>query len=76
MCVLRIMLVIAILAMTILCTNRVSLKGANPARGQLAKQGKLIPGVFLPLFAPEILVSRDGFGRLVPRQPAHSPHSG
>ena len=27
------------------------------------------------LFAPEDLVSRDRFGRPVPRQPAHSPHS-
>ena len=27
-------------------------------------------------FAPETLASRDGFGRPVPRQPAHSPHSG
>ena len=27
-------------------------------------------------FAPKNLVSRDGFGRPVPRQPAHSPHSG
>ena len=26
-------------------------------------------------FAPENLVSQDGFGRPVPRQPAHSPHS-
>ena len=26
--------------------------------------------------APENLVSQDGFGRPVPRQPAHSPHSG
>ena len=27
-------------------------------------------------FAPEHQVSRDGFGPLVPRQPAHSPYSG
>ena len=27
-------------------------------------------------FAPGSLVSRNGFGRPVPRQPAHSPHSG
>ena len=33
-------------------------------------------GFSLSLFAPENLVSREGFGRLVPRQSAHSPHSG
>ena len=27
-------------------------------------------------FAPENFVSRDGFSRPVPRQPAHSPYSG
>ena len=27
-------------------------------------------------FVPDNLVSRDGFGHPVPRQPAHSPHSG
>ena len=43
-------------------------KVANPARGQM-NRGKLIS---LSLFAPEILVSRDGFGRPVPRQPSHS----
>ena len=32
--------------------------------------------VSLFLFAPENLVSRDGLSRPVPRQPAHSPHSG
>ena len=31
--------------------------------------------ISLSPFAPENLVSRDGFGRPVPRQPAHSPHS-
>ena len=30
----------------------------------------------VPVRAPENLVSRDGFDRPVPRQPAHSPHSG
>ena len=45
---------------------------ANPARGQMNKKN-----VFsLSLFAPENLVSRDKFGRLVPRQPVHSPHPG
>ena len=37
-------------------------KVANPARGQLNKESP---------FAPENLVSRDGFGSPVPRQPAH-----
>ena len=32
--------------------------------------------ISLSPFAPEDLVSRDGFGRPVPRQPAHYPHSG
>ena len=32
--------------------------------------------ISLSLFAPEILVSRDRFGRPVPRQPAHSLHWG
>ena len=38
--------------------------GANPAcRGQLNREEEF----FLPLFAPESEVSRDGFGRPVPR---------
>ena len=42
-------------------------KVANPARGQLNREN-----VFsLSAFAPENLVSRDGFGSPVPRQPAH-----
>ena len=47
-------------------------KVANPARGQMNRENEysLFP------FTPENLVSRDGFGRPVPRQPAHSPHSG
>ena len=42
-------------------------KVANPARGQLNKE------MNIPLFpcVPENLVSRDGFSRPVPRQPAH-----
>ena len=32
--------------------------------------------ISLSPFAPGNLVSRDGFGRPVPRQPAHSPHPG
>ena len=32
--------------------------------------------ISLPPFAPENLVSRDGFGSPVLRQPAHSPYSG
>ena len=35
----------------------------NPARGQ---------NISLSAFVPENLVSRDGFGSPVPRQPAHS----
>ena len=48
-------------------------KVANPARGQLNGENEYIS--LLP-FAPENVVSRDGFGRPVPRQPAHSSHSG
>ena len=42
-------------------------KVANPARGQLNRENN-IP---LSPCAPENLVSRDGFSRPVPRQPAH-----
>ena len=42
-------------------------KVANPARGQLNRKN----GYSLSPFAPESLASRDGFGSLVPRQPAH-----
>ena len=38
-------------------------KIASPARGQL--------NISLSTFVPENLVSRDGFGSPVPRQPAH-----
>ena len=44
-------------------------KVANPARGQLNRENN-IP---LSPCVPENLVSRDGFSRPVPRQPAH-PH--
>ena len=44
----------------------------NPGRGQLNRDFFF----YLFLFAPENLVSRDRFGRPVPRQPVHSPHSG
>ena len=47
-------------------------KVANPARGQLST-GK--NGYFPVPVAPENLVSRDGFDRPVPRQPAYSPHT-
>ena len=47
-------------------------KVANLARGQLNRGGEYS----LSPHAPENLVSRDGFGRPVPRQPAHSPYSG
>ena len=43
-------------------------KVANPARGQLRTE-KI--NISLPAFAPEDLVSRDGFGSPVSRQPAH-----
>ena len=42
-------------------------KVANPARGQLKKENN-IP---LSPCVPQNLVSRDGFSRPVPRQPAH-----
>ena len=45
-------------------------KVANPARGQLNREND-IP---LSPCVPENLVSRDGFSRPVPRQPAH-PHT-
>ena len=40
-------------------------KVANPAHGQLNRENNISPVV------PENLVSRDGFSRPVPRQPAH-----
>ena len=44
-------------------------KVANPARGQLNRENEYSP---VPVRAvPENLVSRDGFSRPVPRQPAH-----
>ena len=43
-------------------------KVANPARGQLNRE----MNISLFPFAPENLISLDGFGRPVPRQPAHS----
>ena len=43
---------------------------ANPARGQLNRE-KYQNNIALSAFAPESLVSRDGFGSPVPRQPAH-----
>ena len=42
-------------------------KIANPACGQLNRENDL----YLSAFAPENLVSRDGFGSPVSRQPAH-----
>ena len=44
-------------------------KVANPARGQLKKENEY--EYSLSPFAPEKMVSRNGFGRPVPRQPAH-----
>ena len=42
-------------------------KVANPARGQLNRENNIL----LSPCVPENLVSRDGFSRPVPRQPAH-----
>ena len=44
-------------------------KVANPARGQLNRE------MYIPLSprVPQNLVSRDGFSRPVPREPAHLP---
>ena len=42
-------------------------KVASPARGQLNRE----KNTSLSAFVPENLVSRDGFGSPVPRQPAH-----
>ena len=46
-------------------------KVANPARGQLNRENDHFP---IPVRACENLVSRDRFGRPVPRQSAHSPY--
>ena len=43
-------------------------KVANPARGQLNRENE---NISLSPFAPENLVSGDGFGSPVPRQPTH-----
>ena len=43
-------------------------KVADPARGQLNREND---NISLSSLAPENLVSRDGFGRPAPRQPAH-----
>ena len=48
-------------------------KVADPARGQLNTRKMKI---FLSPFAPKNLVLRDGCGRPVPHQLAHSPYSG
>ena len=45
---------------------------ANRARGQLNSENEHS----LSPFVPENLVSRDRFGRPVPRQPDHSSYSG
>ena len=51
-------------------------KVANPAHGQVIRENICFPCSPSLLFARENLVSRGGFGRLAPHQPAHSPHSG
>ena len=45
---------------------------ADPARDPLIREIDISPSPFVP----ENLVLQDGFGRPVPRQRAHSPHSG
>ena len=61
----------AYVCMVITYRKRVDQHGkvANPAHGQLNRKMKYS-------LTPENLVSRNGFGRPVPRQPAHSPHPG
>ena len=48
-------------------------KVANRARGQLNRENEYF-NISLSPFAPENSVSRDGFSRPVPLQPAHSPY--
>ena len=45
---------------------------AIPAHGRITRENVVFPAPF----APEKLVSRDGFGRLVLRQPVRSLHAG
>ena len=52
------------------CINRVRL----PILLVVSRTGDM--NISLSALAPKNLVSRDGFGHPVPRQPAHSPHSG
>ena len=52
-------------------------KVANPARVQLNRENEyLVLNTSLSAFAPESLVSRDGFGNPVPRQLCLSSYSG
>ena len=55
--------------MVITCSKSIYQPGSvvNPVRGQLNKENI---NISLSPFAPENLVSRDGFGSPVPRQPA------
>ena len=48
-------------------------KVGNPARGQLNRENEYF--IFPVQYVPENVVARDGFSRIVPRQPAHSPCS-
>ena len=59
---------IARIVITYSKTKDQSGKVANPARGQLNMENESFP---VPPFAPENLVSQDGFGSPVPRRPAH-----
>ena len=47
-------------------------KVVNPTRGQLNRERS----ISLSPFASENLVARERLGRPIPRQPAHSSHSG
>ena len=49
-------------------------KVADPALIVVSRTGEM--NFSLSPFALENLVSRDRFGRPIPRQPAHCPHSG
>ena len=46
-------------------------KVANPAHGQLKRENEYSPVDSARTYVPESLLSRDGFGRPIPCQPAH-----
>ena len=61
------------LAIISICDGDLTGKVANPARGQLTDHDFFI---FLSPFASENLVSRDRFGRPVPRRQSARSHPG